>query len=209
MTSKLVLLGEGESLQNARAVVEQAGTYADLVNIEIYAADGFNFILPDLADFSPADWEAFVALDQRGLNFSRTILVARLKSIGYRLARIVSANATILNNVNFGENVFIGAGTYVGSGCSIGLNTHIGNNSVVSERCLIAKHCFIGRGSILESEVTFDDNVTIGDGEFIQKGSHIGKYSELRQRGKYPKEIGRKTFFIPGFDRKISVISPL
>ena len=209
MYKKLLLIGAGDVFNHAKLIINQLHLDNALSEILLHSEDGFNFDLPDLGKYPTEEWHAFVALDERGLNLSRAIISARLKALGYSLAKIISPMSTVLNNGGIGENVLIAQGAYVGSNVVIGFNSILHINSFVSDSCRVGKSCFVGPGSILEYGVFLGDNVTIGSGELIKKHTEIGKYCELRHRGNYEIKVDPKTFFIPGFERELSVISPL
>ena len=99
----LLILGEGETLSEAVRIAEQASDSFHVVALELQSADRYNFALPDLAQYGPDEWQAFVALDHRGLNMSRVQVVAQLKAVGYRLARLVSKNAVVGKDVYAGR----------------------------------------------------------------------------------------------------------
>jgi len=141
-------------------------------------------------EFSPAEYEVFVAVSYGQLNRLRARLVAEAKAKGYRLASFVSPHAFVWKNVVIGEHCFIFEDNTLQPFVRIEDNVvlwsgnHIGHHSTIRKNCFIASHvvvsgyCEIGENSFLGVNSTIANNVRIGRDNWIGPGITIAKSTE-------------------------------
>lgn len=207
--NKLVIFGADHLLEDARRLAAATLGVALVDVVELDAPDRFNFRLPDLSGWPASEWWAFVAMDERGLNLSRTQLVAELKGKGYKLQKLVAPDAVIGAGVSMGENTFVGNRCVVGASSKLGLNAFLNAGVQLGHNCIFGKSAYACDGAIIEDCVTISDFATIGSGALIKMGAKIGRSSELRHRRSYSGDIPEKTFYIDVFPNAVSIIAPM
>ena len=205
----LVIFGAGHMLEEALRLAAASLGKTQVDQVELTTSDQFNFSLPDLAGWPASEWRAFVALDERGLNFSRTQIVAELKGRGYKLHKLVAPDAMIAAGVSLGENTLVSNRCVVGAGSRIGLNAFLNVGVQLGRNCVFGKSAYACDGAVIEEDVTISDFATIGSGAIVKRGAKIGRSSELRHRRAYSGEIPEKTFYIDVFPEPASIISPM
>lgn len=139
------------------------------------------------AQYSPDEYEVYVAISSGKLNRNRTKVYTEAKAKGYRCATYISSKAFIWRNVEIGENCFIfedntlqpfvkiGNNVTLWSGNHIGHNTIIHDNCFISSHCVISGFCEIGENSFLGVNCTIENNVKIAKDNFIGAGALIQK----------------------------------
>ena len=151
--------------------------------------------------YPPDTFDLFVALSYSKLNSLRKGKFASAKRKGYKLARYVSSQATVLNGHNIGENCFIlenntiqpfavigdnvtiWSGNHIGHHSSIGDHTFIASHSVVSGGVEIGEQCFIGVNATLRDHIKVGDRCVIGAGALLladaeSDGVYIGSATD-------------------------------
>ena len=207
--NKLVIFGADHLLEDARCLAATTLGDAHIDVVELSAPDRFNFLFPDLSGWPASEWQAFVALDERGLNLSRTQLVAELKGKGYKLQKLVAPDAIVGEGVSLGENTFVGNRCVVGAASRLGLNAFLNVGVQLGRNCVVGKSVYACDGAIIENNVTISDFSTIGSGALLKMGAKIGRSSELRHRRIYSGEIPERTFYIDAFPNAVSIVAPL
>lgn len=146
--------------------------------------------LKDIEDkYDPSDYDAFVAVSSKQLNYSRTALYNVMKKKGYNLASYVSSDAYIWRNAEIGDNCFVLAHTIMQPFTSIGNNTflwvktNIGHRAVVEDNVFIATadiagFSHIGHNTFLGVNAVVADEVSIGCDNFISMGCCISKNTQ-------------------------------
>jgi carbonic anhydrase/acetyltransferase-like protein (isoleucine patch superfamily) len=207
MNTKLLIVGSGPVFEEAGQV---AASLPDMhvETMELFAADRFNFEIPDLSAYPPDMWRLFIALDDRGLNMSRMQLVAVLKGRGYKLHRLVAPGAHVSASTIIGENTLILWGAAVGGNSKLGLNVVVGAGARVAGGCKIGNGVYLDVGCVVGREVELGDYVTVGVGAVVHDEAKIGRYCELRRPMTYRGRIPDKTFYLDVFENPVSIISP-
>jgi sugar O-acyltransferase (sialic acid O-acetyltransferase NeuD family) len=204
---KLIIIGTGETGLIAYEYFQFDSEYevvAFSVNKDYITENQINN-LPVIAfetletDFSPKDYEVYIAISSGKLNRNRTKVYNDAKDKGYKCASYISSNAFIWRNVEIGENCFIfedntlqpfvkiGNNVTLWSGNHIGHNTTIQDNCFISSHCVISGFCEIGQNSFLGVNCTIENNTTIardnfiGAGALIQKNTKEKEFYQLRQ----------------------------
>lgn len=195
MKKKVVIAGMGETANLAYEYFTHDSDYevaAFTVNRSYHKEDVFKDCpVVDFEDvekyFSPAEFDAFVAMGSGELNYARTRMYQQTKNKGYRLASYVSSRAFVWHNVKIGENCFILEDNTLQPFTSIGNNVvmwsgnHLGHQSVIQDNCFITSHvvisgyCEIGRNTFIGVNSCIADKVKIASDNFIAMGSVVGK----------------------------------
>ncbi|MDP3119204.1 MAG: acetyltransferase [Sulfuricurvum sp.] len=165
----------------AFSVNEQYITEHEINNLPVIAFETLE------AQYSPDEYEVYVAISSGKLNRNRTKVYTEAKAKGYRCATYISSKAFIWRNVEIGENCFIfedntlqpfvkiGNNVTLWSGNHIGHNTIIHDNCFISSHCVISGFCEIGENSFLGVNCTIENNVKIAKDNFIGAGALIQK----------------------------------
>jgi sugar O-acyltransferase (sialic acid O-acetyltransferase NeuD family) len=135
--------------------------------------------------FSPKDYEMFIALSYSKLNQIRKDKFFAAKKMGYKLASYISPRATVLNEGNIGDNCFIFEDNTIQPFVTIGNNVtlwsgnHIGHHTKIHDHCFLASHivvsggceieesCFIGVNATLRDHIRIGEKCIIGAGTLI------------------------------------------
>ena len=96
------------------------------------------------------------------------LLMAEVDAEAQQIKPVISADATIENNVNSGDNLHIGSGTLISEGSSIGDNCRIYANTFIGKNVVIGRDCSIYPGVVIR------EGCKIGDRVMIHPNSVIG-----------------------------------
>ena len=208
MASKLLLLGSGAGTEHALQIAK-SDPDLEVQFLEIFAPDRFNFELPDLTAYPPAEWNLFVALDDRALNVSRHQFVAMSKAAGYRLHRLVSADALVSQSATLGENTMVQKGAIVEANTKLGLNVVVAAGARIGADCKVGNGVYVDFGGVIGARSTIGDYVTVGAGARVEPETVVGRQCELRLPRTYRGEIPSRTFYFDRFENPVSIISPI
>lgn len=194
-TKKLVIVGSGETGLIAYEYFQYDSEY-EVVAFSVhesYITEKVINALPVIPfetvekNYSPDEYEVYVAISSGKLNRNRTNVYHQAKSKGYKCASYISSNAFVWRNVEVGENCFIfedntlqpfvkiGNNVTLWSGNHIGHNTYVKDNCFISSHCVISGFCEIGENSFLGVNCTIENNVKIAKDNFIGAGALIQK----------------------------------
>ncbi|MBK3847251.1 acetyltransferase [Stutzerimonas xanthomarina] len=199
---KLVIVGAGELAMIADEYFSYDSQYevcAFSVEKEYINAKVLNDkpIVPfeDLENqYSPNDYEIFVAIPASQLNRVRTRLYLEVKDKGFRCATYISSHAFVWRNAKIGENCFIFEDNTVQPFVEIGNNVilwsgnHIGHRSVIEDNCFLSSHvvvsgyCRVGNSSFVGVNATINDRINIARDCVIASGSLVNKHLEEPER---------------------------
>lgn len=194
-TKKLIIVGNGETAELAYLYFMNDSEY-EVVAFAVekdYIMEsklrGLDVVALEEVEnnYSPTDYDAFVAVSSTKLNTLRTRLYNEVKAKGYKLASYISSKAYIGYEVEIGENCFIMENNVIQTFAKIGNNVvlwsgnHIGHSSVVHDNCFISSHvvisgfCEIGKNTFVGVNTSIADKAKIGDYCLIGLGSIIAK----------------------------------
>lgn len=198
---KLIIVGSGETGLIAYEYFQYDSEYevvAFSVN-EQYIIDSIVCNLPVVPfetlqeQYSPNEYEIYVAISSGKLNRNRTKVYNEVKSKGYNCASYISSKAFVWRNVEIGENCFVFEDNTlqpfvkVGNNVTLWSGNHIGHNSIIKNNCFISSHCVvsgfceIGENSFLGVNCTIEDNTKIAKDNFIGAGSLIQKNTNEKE----------------------------
>lgn len=133
-----------------------------------------------LFQYSPKEYEVFVAVTHVQLNKVRQRLFQQCKKMGYRCASYVSSQAFVWHNVKIGENVFIFENStlqyqvQIGDGVVIWCGNTIAHCTVVKDYCWLAPGVAIGGKTYIGENTFIGVNATLGDNITIARDVIIG-----------------------------------
>jgi sugar O-acyltransferase (sialic acid O-acetyltransferase NeuD family) len=188
MTQPLVIVGDSSFAEVACEYFTAAGRHevvAFAVDREFLRRDSLMgrpvVALDELNQRHPPErCAAFVALTYRELNRARARLVAKARSLGYRLVTYVSEHAFVWPNVTIGENSFIFENNVIQPFVTIGDNViawsgnHIGHHTIVGDNVFLASHVVISGHVKIGKNCFFGVNATVADGVSIADDNWIG-----------------------------------
>lgn len=143
-------------------------------------------------EYSPLDFEVFVAVTYVKLNRERRRLYRLCKEKGYICASYVSSHSFFWHNAEIGENSFVFENNTVQYHVKIGNNViiwsgnHIGHRTVIEDDVWLTSHdvisgfCRIGKGSFIGVNASFGDNVTVAEDVVVGVGAVTVKNLEQK-----------------------------
>lgn len=120
---------------------------------------------------------AFVALGHIKKIKLREKIFKNLKSLGYKLPKIISKNAIISKKSRIGRGTIVMHGVTINSNVSIGDNCIINTRSVIEHDVIIGDNCHIAPGAILNGGVKVGDSCFVGSGSVIKENINVSKNS--------------------------------
>ena len=116
----------------------------------------------------------FVAILWNRLNADRRLMYERVKSMGYKLANIVSPHARIRGEL-LGDNCLISDDVIVQERAKLGSNIFVMDNALGGHRSVIENHCFITIKAAVCGAVHIGEQSYIGAHSTIFDSVRIGK----------------------------------
>lgn len=193
---KLIVVGNGELAEIANEYFTHDSDYeiaAFSVDKQYLPEDGQFCGKPILdfteieKNFSPKDYEMFVAIPSSQLNRLRTRFYHAGKEKGYKFAKYVSSHCFVWRNAEIGENSFIFEDNTIqpfvkiGNNCVLWSGNHVGHRTVIHDNVFITSHvvisgyCEIGSGSFLGVNSTFNDFTAVPENSIVGSGSLVTK----------------------------------
>lgn len=186
----IVLAGAGGHCRSVIDVVRLAGR--PLVGILDKSSDGIRTVLDcpvvgtddDMARYV-GEAEFLVTVGAIRSADTRIRLYDRIKTLGGRLATVVSPLAYVSDFASVGEGTVVMHRAVVNASASVGVNciintgaviehevtvgdhTHISTGAVVNGGCRIGRGVFIGSGTVIVQGVTVADGAVIGAGSVV------------------------------------------
>ena len=137
-------------------------------------------------NFSPQEYDMFVAVGHQEINKQRERKVLEAESKRYRLARFISSKADVADDLRVGSNsmvmeysvlqpfVSIGRNSVIWSASRMGFHTTVGDHcwivsALFGERVLIGDHSFVGLNATIAPKVSIGKSNVIGAGTLILK----------------------------------------
>lgn len=181
MDRPVVIFGTGELAQLAHfyfshdSARQVAGFSVDAEYVDSPEYLGLPLVASESLEenFSPQDFDLFVAIGYKDLNRLRAERCAALMARGYRLASYISSRASIWPDLVTGDNCMIMEGNVIQPFASIGHGVIMFCNSIVSHHVELGDYCFIG------SEATISGGVKIGANSFIGVNSTIREHLNI------------------------------
>ena len=151
-------------------IIEQAMTDRTLLSVPVVGADA------DLPALYADGWvSAFITLGSIGNPERRRALYEAVKTIGFEIPSIVSANATIGRDAEIGEGAFVGKKAVVNAGAKIEVCAIINTSAIVEQDCGIGAFAHISPGCILCGGVSVQEDAHIGAGAVVRQDITVGR----------------------------------
>ncbi|MFJ3116818.1 acetyltransferase [Pseudomonas protegens] len=189
-----IVLGEGLAFEHAC----QMATELDLPHVQhrLLSADRYNFQLDEFIDRYPAqDFEVFVALDERAVNYSRYKLIAQVRLAGYRLFNLVSPRSIVEESAVLQGNAYVGAGCNLASGAVVGLGSWLDRQVTLDCSVQLGACVTLQAGVTLGRGVEIGRGTTLSAGSFALAGTKVGRHCEWLLGGKLPEVLADKSFY--------------
>ena len=202
-------------LVNKKIIIYGTGSFYDMCcNLWQDSEDeylNFDSNKVDLANifegYSPAEYHVFVAIDNALLGLSRSSMLTKFMEKGYRIANLISKDATIGDRCKIGMNCFVGPGVTIRSDAVIPLNTIILKDSTIGQKVKIGMSGWIGSRSYIGDRVTIGKNVTILNNVVIEDDTKIGNYCIFEKPETYSGEIAENTFHLSVCKEPVKIYS--
>ncbi len=210
---KVVIVGASSNARLARYYFETDSQYqvaAFAVSRKYLSETVFEGLpviaLEDIAsEYSPSEFEAFVATGYKQMNKIRENLYTECKNMGYKLTSYISSRCTFLSQFPPGDNCFILEDntiqpyTKIGNNVVLWSGNHIGHDVTIEDHCYITSHvvisgfvnikqnCFLGVNAALRDGITIARETLIGAGavimnDTIEKGVYLPPRSVLIEK---------------------------
>ncbi|MDR3364254.1 MAG: acetyltransferase [Clostridiales Family XIII bacterium] len=187
MSKDLVIFGIGEQAQLAHWFFSHDTEYraaAFAVDAAFIGAPSFCGLpvvpFETLAEsFAPSAYDLFVAVGYSKVNRLRKEKYLAAKSMGYRCPSYISKQATVLNDMRFGENCFILEDNTIQPFAEIGDNVTLWSGNHIGHHAKIESHCFITSHVVVSGGVTVGESCFIGVNATLRDHIRIGERSVL------------------------------
>lgn len=156
--------------------------------VKVIGTDG---LLPELAREGIRC--AFIGVGSIGNCELRKRLYKNLKEAGFNLPVVIHPQATVADDVEFGEGTFVAAGAVVNPGTKIGKNAIINTSSSVDHDCVIGDFVHVAPGATLSGGVHIAEETHVGTGANIIQGITIGKRIMIKAGQTVTDHIGNRT----------------
>ncbi|WP_045736995.1 acetyltransferase [Xanthomonas sp. MUS 060] len=190
----LLLLGEGDALEQARRTAQACGFVH--VSLTLHSTDRYNFDLGELhASHAAAETDVFVALDERAVNQSRHKLLADVRLAGYRTIDLVWPQSHIDADVRLMGNVYVGPGCNLAAGSSLGQGAWLERQVIVEQDVRIGACATLHAGVHLGRGTQIGQGSTLGSASMTHSGSKIGRHCEWLLPGMLPEVLPDRCFY--------------
>jgi sugar O-acyltransferase (sialic acid O-acetyltransferase NeuD family) len=213
--SKIVIFGEGKIADEAYFYLKNDSEH----EVVAFAAD-HDFIskeemfgLPVLPfeeitkNFSPLDFNMFVALGYQNLNKLRAVKYEEAKGKGYKLISYVSSKTANFGEIEIGENCFILENSSLQPCSKIGNNVTIWSNNIIGHHSTIEDHCYIAGHVCIAGHTTIGQYSFIGVNATIGHELIIGEKCLIGAGARVTKNADPKSVFIEPDTQKIRLDS--
>lgn len=180
---KIILVGAGGHCKSILDSLLELNTYnvigiTDInndFNISGIRVIGNDDILEEV--FHSGVKNAFICVGSIGDTRVRRKIYNKLKSIGFKIPKIIDKTAVVSKNAVIEDGVFIGKGAIVNSCSFIGNNSIINSGAIVEHDCKIGEFVHIAPGVIMSGGVNIGNDSHIGTGATIIQNISIGNNS--------------------------------
>jgi sugar O-acyltransferase (sialic acid O-acetyltransferase NeuD family) len=193
MDKKVVIFGTGTLAEVAHFYLTHDSEFevvAFTADKEYISSDTFNGkpLLPFNkinSDYSPAEYDMFVAVGYREVNEVRAKKFNQAKEKGYELISYVNSEVTEWGDTTIGENCFIfedqtiqpfvdiGDNVIIWSGNHIGHHTTIHDHAFLTSHAVISGYVEIKPYAFIGVNATLRDEITIGKQSVIGAGATV------------------------------------
>lgn len=191
-----IILGEGPAFQDACALAVERGE--DCLPLVVTATDRFNFnVSESLGPYPSNEYEVFVALDDRAINYARLKLIADVRLAGYRSFNLVSPFSRVAADVRLMGNVLVSAGCDIASGAVIGMGSWLDPQVILGYSVKLGSCTTLHSAVVLGADTAVGAGTTLGTRSHALQGSVIGKHCEWLLAGQIPAVLPDRSLFDP------------
>lgn len=116
-----------------------------------------------------------ITIGQLNSSEKRAKIYQELKSLGAKMATVLSPFAQVSKWAKIGEGTIVFHGVTIQADAQVGENCILNNHALVEHDCQIGQHCHISTGAILNGNVKISDGVLVGSGAILKQGISVGK----------------------------------
>ncbi len=128
----------------------------------------------DLAGQYPADeCSMFVAVGYTDVNRARAKIFDECRSLGYRLATVVSSRAQCWDDLRIGANCLVFDGVVIEPGVELGDDVIVWSGSQISHDTVVGDHCFLGPNAVLLGDVSVGERSFVGGNATVRNGVSV------------------------------------
>lgn len=179
MTGGLILVGGGGHCRSCIEVLEMAGRRiagivdgpgkagAGILGHRVIGADG------DLPRLAGEGAEFLVTLGQIGAPGRRRELFDHLKSLGARLATVVSPLAHVSPSARLGEGTIVMHHALVIAGASVGANCIVNSKALVEHDAAVGDHSHVSTAAVINGAAS------VGVGSFVGSGAVVAQMARV------------------------------
>lgn len=124
-------------------------------------------------------------------NKQRAHVYNKFQKRGFKFCNVISENAIITGDTQFGNDVQILAGVIVNNRVEIGHGTVINTGAIIEHDCKIGCHVHIAPGAIVCGDAEIGDYTYVGPGAVIARGVIIGSDVTIGANSTILSNIGK------------------
>lgn len=193
-TMKLVIIGDGPTLDMAVAIAERMRPAGQVVIERLAPQDIAASALACLDDRESTATEVFAAIGLHALNYARFDLWAKLRLRGFRAATLVDPSACVLSSARLAENCLIGPCASVGPNATLGVGTVVEAGAQIASGTNVGKFVWVGANATLGAGASVGPHTVIAPCVNIAPGVKIGGHCDLRALTSHTCDVASGTF---------------
>lgn len=184
---KLILIGGGGHCKSCIDVIEQQNIYSiigildkedkvgqKVFDYEIIGTDD------DIHKYVLLGYEFLITLGQIKTSNIRKMLFKKIKSLGGKLATIISPNAYISKYSSIEEGTIIMNGVIINANSKIGKICTINSKALIEHDCIIGDNCHISISAVIAGGVKIESDSFIGANATIVQGINVPSESFIK-----------------------------
>ena len=145
-------------------------------------------------EYSPTDYEMFVALGYQGMNGFRADKVKWARTQGYGLVSYRSPN--VPGDYNLGENSIVMDGSVIQPRVSLGHNVFVWGGSMIGHHTVIGDHCWLTGGCAIGGLVSMGERCFVGLNATVGHEISIGNQCMLGANTLVNRSIGDEVVLV-------------
>jgi sugar O-acyltransferase (sialic acid O-acetyltransferase NeuD family) len=186
----LILIGGGGHCRSCIDVIEQQGKFRIVGILDNHLTSGTNVLSYKVVG-NDGDIEGYnkkttgggyfmIAIGQIKSAEMRIAIFDRLKSLGPRMATIVSPLANVSKYADIGEGTIVMHHALVNANAKIGKNCIINSKALVEHDAIVADHCHISTAAVVNGGVKIGEGSFVGSNSVIVHGAVVNSFSFIK-----------------------------
>jgi len=127
-----------------------------------------------LTEYPPSSYDVVVAVVRFGDHVMRHALLERVRALGYRIATVVHASATVSPRATIGSGVQIMAGAIVNPGAKLGDDVIVNSGAIVEHDCTVGTGAHLAPRVVLGGRAAVGAKAQLGLGCVVLPGLRVG-----------------------------------